>query len=152
MYSFEPLEAPTYWRTVRFWLASISLGTIYIVFLLSAGEGQLVPDAFHLYVGGIAALASLPALLFLLVSLRWAVGEGSVAQRWGRLFAVQSSSAGFTTALMYYLAQHDDFTFNTDTLLEIGGAYYVAGLVAAYWLYHDWLQNPARQPLEDQSS
>lgn len=143
---------PTYWRAVRFWLLSISLGTVFNVFTLSSGPGQFAPNAFHLYVGAVAALVSLPALLFLLLFMSWAVDEISVGQRWLRLLAVQSISAGFTTALVCILLQHDKFFHNTGIFLEIGTAYYAAGLAAAYWLYRSWLRNPTPRPLEDQSS
>jgi hypothetical protein len=151
MYSSDSLAAPTYWRAVRFWLLSIGLGTIFTVFTLSSGPGRFVPNAFHLYVGAFAALVSLPALLFLLLFMSWAVDVSRVGQRWLRLLAVQSISAGFTTALVCILLQHDTFFHNTDAFLEIGATYYVAGLVAAYWLYRSWLRNPTQQPLEDQS-
>lgn len=83
--------------------------------------------------------------------MSWAVDEISVGQRWLRLLAVQSISAGFTTALVCILLQHDKFFRNTSTFLEIGATYYVAGLAAAYWLYRSWLRNPTSQPLQDQS-
>jgi hypothetical protein len=150
MYSSESLEAPTYWRAVRFWLVSIGLGTLFIVFTLSAGSGQFAPNAFHLYVGAVAALVSLPALLFLLLFMGWAVGEASIGMRWLRLLAVQSISAGLTTALVCAMLQHDTFFRKTSTILEIGAAYYVAGLVAACWLYRRWLRNPTQPALDDQ--
>jgi hypothetical protein len=149
MYSSDSLAAPTYWRAIRFWLLSIGLGTIFSVFTLSSGPGQFAPNAFHLYVGAVAALVSLPALLFLLLFMDWAVDESSVSQRWLRLLAVQSISAGFTTALVCILLQHDKFFRKPGIFLEIGATYYVAGLVAAYWLYRSWLRNPTQQPLED---
>ena len=137
------LAAPGIGRACGLWLATIGLGTFFIslFFILTVGIDSL---SVVLIAGAIAAVFSLPALLLLPVSIKWALASHTAGARCLRLLGLITGLFGLATLGCYLLFAADDHSSNYygAAISEFAAPYYVAALLAAYWLYRDWLRTP----------
>jgi len=137
MAASTPLAPPTLARTLCLWLATLGLGTLFIgLFLALAGSPDLWIALFAL---AIAGGASLPTLLVLPVSIRWALGGATAQVRGGRLFGFVVLLFGLAL-LVCRLYFHDEDL--TSLVFGFAAPYFVAALLAAYFIFQDWLASP----------
>ena len=133
-----PLAPPTLARALCLWLAALGLGTLFIgLFLVLVGSPDLWIALFAL---AIAGGASLPKLLVLPVSIRWALGGVTAQVRGGRLLGFVALLFGLALLVCSLYFHAEDLT---SLVFWFAAPYFVAALLAAYFLYQDWL-NPFR--------
>jgi hypothetical protein len=135
------LAAPGIGRACSLWLATVGLGTFFItLFFLLTGDGtdSLV---IALIAGAIAAACSLPTLLFLPTSIRWALAGHTAGARHLRLLELVTGLFGLAMlGCCLIFAVDGDAADNSVTVAQFAAPYYVAALLASYWLYRDWLR------------
>jgi hypothetical protein len=142
----EPVLAPpTFGRALSLWLATIGLGTLFITvfFVLIDSSEPVIP----IIAGALAGAFSLPALLLLPVSIKWALAVAAAPLRRLRLLGLITCLFGLAT-LVCYVVMTCDSGSKADTLItiaEFAAPYFVAALLAAYWLYHNWLRTPVAE-------
>jgi hypothetical protein len=137
MADYLPLAPPTLARALCLWLTTLGLGTLFIgLFLVLAGSPDLWIALFAL---AIAGGASLPTLLVLPVSIRWALAGATAQVRGWRLFGFVMLLFGLAL-LVCRLYFHDEDLMSL--VFWFSAPYFVAALLAAYFLYQDWLNPP----------
>jgi len=122
------------------WLTSLGLGTLFIgLFLVLAGSPDGIVIA--LIAGAIAAACSLPTLLILPVSIKWALAGYTAGARHLRLLCLVTGLFGLAMLGCWLIFAADgDAADNSVTVAQFAAPYYVAALLASYWLYRDWLR------------
>jgi hypothetical protein len=139
------LTPPTFGRAFSLWLATIGLGTLFVaLFFVLMDSSEL---AIPIIAGAFAGAFSLPALLLLPVSIRWAMAATTATIRRLRLLGLITGLFGLATLVCYLVMTYDSGS-KADTLItiaEFAAPYFVAALLAAYWLYHNWLRTPVAE-------
>ena len=137
------LATPSVGRACGLWLATVGLGTFFItLFFVSIGGGTESPGV-ALIVGAIAAAFSLPALLVLPVGIKWALAGDTAGARYLRLLGLITGLFGLAMLGCYLVfAANGGVADPLVTITQFASPYYVAALLAAYWLYRDWLRTP----------
>jgi hypothetical protein len=137
------LAPPTFGRAFSLWLATIGLGTLFITlfFVLVDSSEPTIP----LIAGVFAGAFSLPTLLLLPVSIKWALAAATAPLRRLRLLGLITCLFGLATLVCYVALYDGDDNIGSyvTTIAEFAVPYFVGALLAAYWLYHDWLRTPA---------